>query len=116
MQRSFDEMGTALHDVTFVILDTETTGGGPGDCITEIGAVKMRGGELLGEFQTLINPGVPIPPTITYLTGITESMVGPAPTIDGVLPAFIEFVGNGTIVGHNIRFDTRFLNAALVEH
>ena len=62
----------ALRDTTFVVLDLETTGGAPdGGGITEIGAVKVRGGEQLGEFATLVNPGEPIPPFITVLTGIT---------------------------------------------
>ena len=62
------------------------------DAITEIGALKLRGGELLGTFETLVNPGVPIPPMITVLTGITEAMLLPAPRIDEVLPALLEFV------------------------
>jgi len=58
MQRSFDDLGTPLHDVTFVVLDFETTGGSAATCsITEVGAVKLRGGECLGTFQTLVNPG-----------------------------------------------------------
>src|SRR5436190_2742644 len=82
--------------------------------ITEIGAIKLRGGECLGTFQTMVNPDEPIPAAITYLTGITEAMVGPAPCIAAVLPSFLEFLGRGTvIVGHNIRFDLSFLAAAL---
>src|SRR5256714_13325490 len=114
MQRSFDDMGTPLCDVTFVVLDLETTGGSPLNCaITEVGAIKLRGGECLGTFQTLVNPGVAIPPEITYLTGITEAMVLPAPPIEEVLPSLLEFVGDGVIVGHNVRYDLGFLNAAL---
>jgi DNA polymerase-3 subunit epsilon len=109
------ELSTPLHDVTFVALDLETTGASPGfDAITEIGAVKYRGGERLGTFETLVNPGVPIPPFVTVLTGITDAMVLPAPPIDEVLPALLEFVGNAVLVGHNFRFDTGFLDAALV--
>ena len=89
MQGTFDELGTPLRDVTFVVVDLETTGGSPLSCaITEIGAVKVRGGEVLGEFQTLVNPGEPIPPFIAVLTGITDTMVAPAPRIGPVLPAF----------------------------
>jgi DNA polymerase-3 subunit epsilon len=117
MQRSFDDLGTPLHEVTFVVVDLETTGGSPQeDRITEIGAVKLRGGECLGTFQTLVNPGTPIPPAITVLTGITQAMVVPAPRIEQVLPSFLDFVGTRTdtvIVGHNIRFDLAFLDAAL---
>jgi DNA polymerase-3 subunit epsilon len=120
-QATFEDLGTPLHDVTFVVVDLETTGGSPESCaITEIGAVKYRGGECLGEFQTLVNPGVPIPPTITFLTGITEAMVLPAPPVSEVLPQFLEFVGNagsGTVIGgHNVRFDVAFLDAALTAH
>src|SRR5215471_3276168 len=114
-QQSLDDLGTPLSQVTFVVVDLETTGGSARtDAITEIGALKLRGGELLGTFETLVNPGVPIPPTITILTGITEAMVMPAPCIDEVLPAFLEFAGDAVIVGHNIRFDCAFLDAALV--
>jgi DNA polymerase-3 subunit epsilon len=120
-QATFEDLGTPLHDVTFVIVDLETTGGSPASCaITEIGAVKYRGGECLGEFQTLVNPGIPIPPTITFLTGITEAMVLPAPPVSEVLPQFLEFVGtadSGTVIGgHNVRFDVAFLDAALGIH
>ncbi|HET7653454.1 MAG TPA: DEDD exonuclease domain-containing protein [Acidimicrobiales bacterium] len=114
-QRSFDDLGTPLVDATFCVLDLETTGGSPngGDAITEVGAVKVRGGEVLGTFQTLVNPGTAIPPAITYLTGITQAMVVPAPRIESVLPSLVEFVGNDTvIVGHNVRFDMSFLQAA----
>lgn len=115
-QQSFDAMGLPLSDVTFCVLDIETTGGSAQCAITEIGAVKLRGGELLNSFQTLLNPGVPIPPTITVLTGITEAMVAPAPYVGDVLETFLDFVGDAVIVGHNVRFDLRFLNAALREH
>ncbi|HEX5615346.1 MAG TPA: exonuclease domain-containing protein, partial [Acidimicrobiia bacterium] len=112
-QQSLDDLGTPLHEVTFVVVDLETTGAVAGsDAITEIGALKLRGGQLLGTFETLVNPGVPIPPMITVLTGITESMVIPAPRVREVLPAFLEFLGGAVIVGHNVRFDVSFLDAA----
>lgn len=114
VQRSFDDLGAPLHDVTFCVIDLETTGGSPAECgITEVGAVKMRGGECLGTFQTLVNPGAAIPPEITVLTGITHAMVLPAPRIETVLPALLEFLGDAVIVGHNVRFDIGFLQAAL---
>ncbi|QGG95586.1 DEDD exonuclease domain-containing protein [Actinomarinicola tropica] len=116
-QRSFDDLGTPLHDVTFCVIDLETTGGSAADCgITEVGAVLLRGGECLGTFQTLVNPGCAIPPEITVLTGITQSMVVPAPRIDAVLPSLLEFLGGAVVVGHNVRFDVGFLNAALARH
>jgi DNA polymerase III subunit epsilon len=116
-QQSLADLGTPLSETTFVVVDLETTGGSANtDAITEIGALKMHGGELLGRFETLVNPGVPIPPMITVLTGITESMVFPAPRIAEILPPLLEFAGDAVIVGHNIRFDCAFLDAALVAH
>lgn len=112
-QPSFDDLSTPLFDVTFCVLDLETTGGSPASCeITEIGAVKYRGGDLVGSFQTLVDPGLPIPPSITILTGITQAMVIDAPEIAVALPALLEFIGDSVIVGHNVRFDLSFLNAA----
>jgi DNA polymerase-3 subunit epsilon len=119
VQRSFDELGRPLSDVTFCIVDLETTGGNrQEDLITEIGAVKVRGGEVLGTFQTLVNPGRAIPPKITVLTGLSDALVATAPRIETVLPALLEFIGNtdagGTvIVGHNVGFDVAFIRAAL---
>jgi DNA polymerase-3 subunit epsilon len=113
VQGTFDELGTPLRDVTFVVFDLETTGGSPADCaITEIGAVKVRGGEPLGEFGTLIDPGVQIPPFITVLTGITQAMLIKAPKIQEVLPSFLEFARGCTLVAHNAPFDIGFLRAA----
>lgn len=115
--RSFDDLGTPLHDVTFCAVDLETTGGSPAtSAITEVGAVKVRGGECIGSFHTLVNPGLPIPPEIVVLTGITEAMVGPAPEIGHVLPSLLEFMGGAVLVGHNLRFDIAFLDAALRAH
>jgi DNA polymerase-3 subunit epsilon len=112
VQQTFDDMGAPLIEVPFCVLDLETTGGSPADCsITEIGAVKYVGGVEVGSFQTLVNPGSPIPPFITILTGITQAMVVQAPGIEEVLPTFLEFIGDSVIVGHNVRFDLSFLNA-----
>ena len=118
VQRSFDDLvdeaGTPLADVTFCVLDLETTGGHrEDDAITEIGVVKVRGGECLGTFQTLVNPGQAIPPTVTMLTGLTDAMVAPAPRLEAVLPAFVEFLRNTVFVGHNVGFDLAFLRRAL---
>lgn len=113
-QRSFDDLGIPLAAVTFCVLDIETTGGDrTSDLITEIGMVKVRGGECLGTLQSLVNPGKAIPPMITLLTGITESMVVQAPGIDAVLPTMIEFLADSVVVGHNVGFDMAFINAAL---
>ena len=114
IQASFDDLGAPLCDVTFCVIDFETTGSSAADCtITEIGAVKLRGGECLGTLQTLVNPGCAIPPTITVLTGITEAMVLRAPRIEQVLGTLVDFIGDSVIVAHNARFDMSFLQAAL---
>jgi DNA polymerase-3 subunit epsilon len=110
-QRSFDELGRPLRDLTFCVVDLETTGGSAegGSMITEVGAVKVRGGEVLGEFQTLVNPHTQIPPFIAVLTGITNSMVSQAPPIESVLPSFLEFAAGSVLVAHNAPFDVGFL-------
>lgn len=110
-QRSFDELGRPLRDITFCVVDLETTGGSAaaGSMITEIGAVKVRGGEVLGEFQTLVNPRTEVPAFIAVLTGITNSMVADAPGIESALPAFLEFAAGCVLVAHNAPFDVGFL-------
>ncbi|WP_462417373.1 DEDD exonuclease domain-containing protein [Kytococcus sp. Marseille-QA3725] len=113
VQGTFGDLGTPLSEVTFLVFDLETTGTSPADCeITEFGAVKVRGGEVLGEFQTLVRPAHGIPPHIQVLTGITSSMVARAPAIEEVLPSFLEFTGDAVLVAHNARFDTGFVRAA----
>src|SRR5215210_5738135 len=110
-QRTFDELGRPLRDLTFCVVDLETTGGSAegGSMITEVGAVRVRGGEVLGEFQTLVNPHASIPPFIAVLTGITNSMVADAPPIESALPAFLEFATGCVLVAHNAPFDVGFL-------
>ncbi len=109
------ESGTPLNQVTFCVVDLETTGGSPTDCrITEVGAVKYRAGERLGSFQALVDPEVPIPPFITHLTGIDTRAVAEEPPIEEILPAFLEFFRGSVFVAHNARFDFSFLNANLV--
>ncbi|MBO0877062.1 MAG: DEDD exonuclease domain-containing protein, partial [Pseudonocardia sp.] len=112
-QLSFDELGTPLREATFVVVDLETTGGSAGaDAITEVGAVKVRGGERLGELATLVDPGGPIAPSVVALTGITQAMVTNAPRIGTVLPSLLEFCAGAVLVAHNAPFDTGFLRAA----
>ena len=110
-QRTFDELGRPLRDITFCVVDLETTGGSAaaGSMITEVGAVKVRGGEVLGEFQTLVNPHRAIPAFIAVLTGISDSMVAGAPPIEQVLPQFLEFAAGCVLVAHNAPFDVGFL-------
>ncbi|MBR8742429.1 DEDD exonuclease domain-containing protein [Nocardiopsis sp. MG754419] len=115
-QTSIDDLGTPLAGVTFVIVDLETTGTGASTShITEIGAVRVRGGAVVDEYTTLVNPGVLIPANITLLTGITQSMVATAPPIADVLPDLLALLTAepGTVlVAHNAPFDTGFLKAA----
>ena len=110
-----------LHEVVFVILDLETSGAAPstGAGITEIGAVKVRGGEIIGEFQTFVNPQHGLSEFITSLTGITDDMLANAPKIKSVLPDFFEFLGSHketVLVAHNAPFDLGFLKAAATKH
>lgn len=110
-QRTFDQLGRPLRELTFTVVDLETTGGSAagGSMITEIGAVQVRGGEVLGEFQTLVNPHSQIPPFIAVLTGITNQMVADAPPIESALPAFLDFAAGSVLVAHNAPFDVGFL-------
>lgn len=115
-QRKFAE-DRDLSAVTFVVLDLETSGASPqsGSAITEIGAVKVCGGEVIGTFETFINPGAPISHFITELTGITDEMLADAPSIQAILPLLLEFMGNPNetvFVAHNAPFDLSFLKAA----
>jgi len=113
-QRSFDELGTPLAEVTFCIVDLETTGGSPThDAITEIGAMKVCRGDVIGTFETLVSPGRPVPAVVRMLTGIDDALLADAPPVTSVLPAFLEFLGGAVIVAHNARFDVGFLDAAL---
>jgi DNA polymerase-3 subunit epsilon len=115
-QLSLDELGEPLRTTTFVVVDLETTGGSAhDDAITEIGAVKVCGGEVLGEFQSLVNPGIPINPFVSVLTGITDAMVCAAPGIGAVVPPFLEFARGSVLVAHNAPFDVGFLKSACAE-
>src|SRR6476469_8430203 len=116
VQASFDDLGTHLSQVTFCVVDLETTGGAETDMITEVGAVKVRGGEVLGEFQTLVNPKAHIPPLIAVLTGITNQMVANAPGLRHVLPSFLAFAQGTVLVAPNAPFDVGFLTRACARH
>src|SRR5919198_1029170 len=99
------DLAVPLREVSFCAVDIETTGGSPASsAITEVGAVKYRGGECLGTFSTLVEPGLPIPRYITYLTGIDDHMVAEAPPIELVAPSLAEFLEGSIFVAHNARF------------
>lgn len=109
-----------LAEITFIVLDLETTGASPttGCAITEIGAIAIRGGEILEEFSSFVNPQVALPEYIVNLTGITDEMLIDAPLIDEVFPDFIEFIDRHEhvhLVAHNAPFDIGFLKAAAAQ-
>ena len=105
---------TPLFEVPFAVVDVETTGGSPGaGALTEIAAATYVGGECRASFQTLVDPGCPVPPLISLLTGITDDMVAGAPAVSSVLPSLQEFVAGAVVVGHNVAYDLSFLDAAL---
>lgn len=109
-----------LAEVTFIVLDLETTGASPttGCAITEIGAIAIRGGEILEEFSSFVNPHVALPEYIVNLTGITDEMLIDAPPISEVFPDFIEFIDRHEhvhLVAHNAPFDIGFLKAAATQ-
>ncbi|MBK8148405.1 MAG: 3'-5' exoribonuclease [Acidobacteria bacterium] len=100
-----------LSETDFVVFDLETTGAKCPPCrITEIGAYRVSNGRVTHEFQTLVNPEMPIPPFITQLTGISDSMVANAPKFAEVSDGLLDFIGNSVLVAHNAHFDLRFLN------
>ena len=102
---------TDLAEAVFCVVDLETTGGSPGHSkVTEIGAVRVRGLRVEERFSTLVDPGRPIPPVVTDITGIDDRMVAGSPEIPAALERFVEFAGQDVLVAHNAPFDLRFLN------
>ena len=108
-----DPLLVDLREVTFVVLDLETTGGAPAaGGIVEVAAVKVRGGERLGELATLVDPADRLPAFVSALTGLTPRMVDGQPPISVVLPSLLEFLGDAVLVAHNAPYDTGVLKAA----
>ncbi|MCQ2523307.1 MAG: PolC-type DNA polymerase III [Lachnospiraceae bacterium] len=102
----------SISDDTYVVFDIETTGFSPvKNKIIEIGAVKVKGGEIIGRFSEFVNPECAIPYRITKLTGIDDRMVEDAPTIESILPRFLTFAADSILVAHNASFDTSFIKA-----
>ena len=102
-----------LTELDFTVVDVETTGWAPKDAgITEIGAVRVRGGEVIAEFTSLVNPGTPVPARITELTGISDPMLALAPPAAAVLPGLLAFAEGSVLTAHNAPFDLAFLTAA----
>ena len=99
----------------YVSVDEESTGLAPKqDKIIEIGAVRVRDGQIVESFTSFVNPGRILPPHITELTGSLHEQVDEAETMESVLPAFLEFAGDLPLVGHRILFDYGFLKRAAV--
>ena len=112
-QATLDETGTPLSAVRFVVVDLETTGGRPGvDEITEVGAVRVRGGRVDAELTGLVRPDAPVPPLVTALTGISDVTLAGAPRLREVLPSLLELLPGSVLVAHNAPFDVGFLTAA----
>jgi DNA polymerase-3 subunit epsilon len=102
-----------LVKLAYVVVDVETTGFTPADCgITEIGAVRVRDGQVVAEFTSLVNPGTPVPGQIEELTGIGDAMLAGAPPVAAVLPGLLAFAEGCVLAAHNARFDLSFLTAA----
>ncbi len=107
---------STFAELEFAVIDLETTGWSPGvAAITEIAAVRVRGGRRQGEFASLVNPGIPVPPGIEDLTGISDWMLAAAPRLPAVLPHLLDFAGGCVLVAHNAPFDVGFLRAACAE-
>ena len=106
---------TALETAAFVVFDLETTGLSPrGSRIVEIGAQRVEALECRDTFETLVNPGVPVPAAITALTGIGQETSTERPRQDLAVRRFLAFSGEAVLVAHNARFDMAFLDHAVL--
>ena len=103
-----------VTETTFCAFDLETTGfSAVTDCIIEFGAVQFRGAHILNSFNTLVDPGRPLPEVTSRVSGITDEMVAGKPHIDEALQDFCSFIGSSVLIAHNTKFDVGFLRAAL---
>jgi len=104
---------TRLRDLDFVVVDVETTGGSParGDRVTEVAALRVRDGQIVDSLESLVNPGRPIPPSVTALTNITDQMVAEAPRFVDLTESLRRVLEGAVFVAHNAGFDWRFLQS-----
>ncbi len=109
--------GTPLTDLSYAVVDVETTGGGvhKGHRITEIAIVTVEGGQVVDDWTTLVNPGRSIQPVVTAITGITREMVDAAPFFEHVAPEVSSRLDGRVFVAHNVGFDRGFVRNELVE-
>lgn len=103
---------TGLNSVEFTVFDTETTGLDPAsDRIVEIAGVRIRGNKRLATFQTLVDPGMPVPPGASRVNGITDAMLAGAPRMEEVIPRFSEFIRGSCLCSYNTPFDMGFVTS-----
>jgi len=106
-----------LMPENYTVIDIETTGlDRQGDDIIELSGLKVRNNNIVEEFSSLINPDRNLDYYISNLTGITDAMLQDAPSIKEVLPEFVNFISNDTIIGHNVNFDIKFVHNNLKKH
>ena len=109
-----DDGDIDLRTADFVVIDLETTGAKAPPCkVTEVGAYRVSGGKICGEYHSLVNPETPIPPFISSLTGIDDSMVADAPAFRDISDELLTFIGDSVLVAHNAHFDVSFLNCEI---
>ncbi|MCM1265484.1 MAG: 3'-5' exonuclease [Candidatus Gastranaerophilales bacterium] len=105
------------YPTDFTIIDLETTGLSPyKNSIIELSAIKVRNDEIVGTFTKLVKPSEPINSFVQNLTGITNEIVETASPITDVLPEYIDFIGTDVVLGHNVKFDIRFISQNLQKH
>ncbi|MFZ0667011.1 MAG: exonuclease domain-containing protein [Acidimicrobiales bacterium] len=110
---SRDRIDEPLHRITFCVVDVETTGWDPQtDALTEVAAARFTAGYPCGTFHSLVDPGIPIPPVVSELTGIDDAMVRGAPDLSEALAGLTDLIGDAVVVGHNIEFDLSFIDVA----
>ena len=109
-------MDKKIEDVEFVIFDTETTGLDPasGDRIVEIAAMRFKGQEKLGQFQSLVNPGRQVSPQAFEVNRISQDMLKDSPRREDVLPRFFDFIKGSCLCSYNLPFDLGFLNSEVI--